>query len=140
YIVGNIGFLGEELARLRQLTRAGSSEDAAKLADCLGQLEQLASEIDEGATRVARIVADLGSFGQQPAQIKSANVRQALDWALRVSRTAITEHATIRLELEPVPEVRGDEGRLGQVFLNLLLNAAHALRYGDPATHEVSVA
>src|SRR5690606_37901642 len=44
YIVGNIGFLGEELARLRQLTRAGSSEDAAKLADCLGQLEQLASE------------------------------------------------------------------------------------------------
>jgi two-component system, cell cycle sensor histidine kinase and response regulator CckA len=39
-----------------------------------------------------------------------------------------------------VPEVRGDEGRLGQVFLNLLLNAAHAMQHGDPATHELCVA
>jgi CheY-like chemotaxis protein len=39
-----------------------------------------------------------------------------------------------------VPEVRGDEGRLGQVFLNLLLNAAHAMQQGDPATHELCVA
>jgi PAS domain S-box-containing protein len=141
YIVGNVGFLGEELAHLRELTRAAvPPEFAAKLGGGLAQLEQLVSEIEEGATRVARIVADLGSFGQQPTEIKSGNVRQALDWALRVSRTAITEHATIRLALEPVPEVRGDEGRLGQVFLNLLLNAAHAMRQGDPATHELCVA
>lgn len=141
YIVGNVGFLSEELARLRRMTAGGVSlEQAPKVADCLSQLEQLASEIDEGATRVARIVADLGCFGQQPVEIQNGSVRQALDWALRVSRAAITEHATIRLELQPVPEVRGDEGRLGQVFLNLLLNAAHALRNGDPATHELCVA
>jgi len=140
YIVGNVGFLGEELARLHQLTSPGNALDRAQLDDCMAQLDQLASEIEEGATRVARIVADLGCFGQQQTEIKSGNVRQALDWALRVSRTAVTEHATIRLELEPVPEVRGDEGRLGQVFLNLMLNAAHAMRQGDPATHELSVA
>jgi two-component system, cell cycle sensor histidine kinase and response regulator CckA len=140
YILGNVGFLGEELARLRRLASEGlPGEQMQKLADCLAQLDQLAIEIDEGATRVARIVADLGSFGQQPAEIKNGNVRQALEWALRVSRTAITQHAKIRLDLEPVPEVRGDEGRLGQVFLNLLLNAAHALRHGDPATHELAV-
>ncbi|HTV21510.1 MAG TPA: response regulator [Polyangiaceae bacterium] len=139
YIVGNVGFLGEELARLRGLVRKGVSGESSELGNCIGQLEQLASEIEEGATRVARIVADLGRFGQQPTEIKSGNVRQALDWALRVSRTAVTEHATIRLEFEPVPEVRGDEGRLGQVFLNLVLNAAHAMRQGDPATHELCV-
>jgi two-component system cell cycle sensor histidine kinase/response regulator CckA len=140
YIVGNVGFLSEELGALRELAKAAQPELSARLGQCVGQLEQLASEIDEGATRVARIVADLGCFGQQPTEIKSGNVRQALDWALRVSRAAITEHATIRLELEPVPQVRGDEGRLGQVFLNLLLNAAHAMREGDPATHELWVA
>lgn len=141
YIVGNVGFLSEELARLKRLTAAGVSVDQVPaLGECLCQLEQLASEIDEGATRVARIVADLGCFGQQPAAIKSGNVRQALDWALRVSRAAITEHAAMRLSLAPVPQVRGDEGRLGQVFLNLLLNAAHALRAGDPTTHELCVA
>jgi two-component system, cell cycle sensor histidine kinase and response regulator CckA len=141
YIVGNVGFLGEELASLRALTSADMPPAlAAKLSRSVAQLEQLSSEIEEGATRVARIVADLGCFGQQPTEIKSGNVRQALDWALRVSRAAITEHATIRLELEPVPEVRGDEGRLGQVFLNLLLNAAHAMQHGDPATHELCVA
>jgi two-component system cell cycle sensor histidine kinase/response regulator CckA len=140
YIVGNVGFLGEELARLRELTAGGVSlEQVPRLNECLSQLDQLASEIDEGATRVARIVADLGCFGQQPVEIKNGSVRQALDWALRVSRAAITQHATIRADLQPVPEVRGDEGRLGQVFLNLLLNAAHALRNGDPATHELAV-
>jgi two-component system cell cycle sensor histidine kinase/response regulator CckA len=141
YIVGNVGFLSEELTRLRQITAGGVSlEQVPKLCECLSQLDQLASEIDEGATRVARIVADLGCFGQQPVEIRNGNVREALDWALRVSRAAITQHATIRLELQIVPEVRGDEGRLGQVFLNLLLNAAHALRNGDPATHELCVA
>jgi two-component system cell cycle sensor histidine kinase/response regulator CckA len=141
YIVGNVGFLGEELESLRGLVSADvPPEFAAKLSRSVAQLDQLAKEIEEGATRVARIVADLGCFGQQPTAIRSGNVRQALDWALRVSRTAITEHATIRLDLEPVPEVRGDEGRLGQVFLNLLLNAAHAMQQGDPATHELCVA
>jgi two-component system, cell cycle sensor histidine kinase and response regulator CckA len=141
YIVGNVGFLSEELVRLREITADGVSlEQVPKLGECISQLGQLASEIEEGATRVARIVADLGCFGQQPVEIKNGNVREPLDWALRVSRAAVTQHATIRLELQPVPEVRGDEGRLGQVFLNLLLNAAHALRNGDPATHELCVA
>jgi two-component system cell cycle sensor histidine kinase/response regulator CckA len=140
YIVGNVGFLGEELARLRRLTAQGlPAERAPELAECLGQLEQLTAEIDEGATRVTRIVSDLGRFGQQPAPIKSGNVRQSLDWAVRVSRAAITQHASLELELDPVPFVRGDEGRLGQVFLNLLLNAGHACRHGDPSTHVVGV-
>jgi two-component system, cell cycle sensor histidine kinase and response regulator CckA len=141
YIVGNVGFLGEELLRLRRLIADGvTSEQVPSLNDCLGQLDQLTAEIDEGATRVARIVSDLGRFGQQPAPIRSGNVRQALDWAVRVSRAAITAHASLELELEPVPFVRGDEGRLGQVFLNLLLNAAHACRHGDATTHVVTVA
>lgn len=140
YIVGNVGFLGEELARLRELTVGGvTSEQAPVVAECLGQLEQLTAEIDEGASRVARIVSDLGRFGQQPAPSRSGNVRQALDWAVRVSRAAITQHASLELELDPVPFVRGDEGRLGQVFLNLMLNAAHACRHGDPTTHVVTV-
>jgi len=140
YIVGNVGFLGEELARLRRLTHGREGvEGPSELGDCLGQLEQLTSEIDEGASRVARIVSDLGRFGQQPAPIRNGNVRQALDWAVRVSRAAITQHASLELELDPVPFVRGDEGRLGQVFLNLLLNAAHACRHGDPSSHVVTV-
>jgi CheY-like chemotaxis protein len=35
--------------------------------------------------------------------------------------------------------VQGDEGRLGQVFLNLLLNAAHAMAGGDPDRNELYV-
>ena len=73
YIVGNVGFLGEELARLKRLTEAGVSVDQIPaLGECITQLQQLASEIDEGATRVARIVADLGCFGQQPARSRAA--------------------------------------------------------------------
>ncbi len=140
YIVGNVWLLGEELARLRSLASGAVwPEQEPALLERLGQLGRLTAEIDEGASRVARIVADLGRFSQQSGPIKSGNVRQAIDWALRVSRAALSAHATLELELDPVPFVRGDEGRLGQVFLNLLLNAAHASRHGDPSTHVVTV-
>ena len=42
-------------------------------------------------------------------------------------------------ELEDVPPVVANEGRLGQVFLNLLVNAAQAVPEGDTTAHEIRV-
>jgi CheY-like chemotaxis protein len=42
-------------------------------------------------------------------------------------------------QFESVPAVQGNESRLCQVFLNLLLNAAHAIPEGDAREHEIRV-
>jgi CheY-like chemotaxis protein len=52
----------------------------------------------------------------------------------------IKRRATLRRELRAVPPVRLAEARLGQVVLNLLINAAQALPVGDARRHEVGLA
>jgi CheY-like chemotaxis protein len=51
----------------------------------------------------------------------------------------IKHRARLVTQFEPVPSVQGNESRLCQVFLNLLLNAAHAIPEGDAQDHEIRV-
>ncbi len=140
YILGNVSFLSEELDRVgRMVQPLLPSHRQEDVAIALGRLSALISEVEEGASRVSRIVADLGLFGRREQEEREGDAVAALDWALRVSHTALSRVARVRRNLEPIPKVRGDEGRLGQVFLNMLLNAAHAMQDGDPASNELSV-
>jgi CheY-like chemotaxis protein/anti-sigma regulatory factor (Ser/Thr protein kinase) len=54
---------------------------------------------------------------------------------------AVNIHTRGRLvvDLRPMPPVFGDPGRLGQVFMNLLVNAIDAIDAGDPATNRIEV-
>jgi signal transduction histidine kinase len=51
----------------------------------------------------------------------------------------VAGRAKLVLDLDGAPPVHGNEARLGQVFLNLLVNAAHAIPRGRPDSNEVSV-
>jgi CheY-like chemotaxis protein len=56
-----------------------------------------------------------------------------------VTMAEIRHRARLIRNFEPVPEVRGDEARLGQVFVNILLNAAQAIEPGQSADNEIIV-
>ncbi|MEY2929295.1 MAG: hypothetical protein RL033_44 [Pseudomonadota bacterium] len=140
YILGNVGFLSEELERIAQLVQAAiPSHRRQDVNLALGRLGELIGEVDEGASRVSRIVADLGLFGRRELPAQDGDVIAALDWALRVSHATLSRVAKIRRNIEPMAAVKGDEVRLGQVFLNILLNAAHAMQDGDPTANELAV-
>jgi CheY-like chemotaxis protein len=49
-----------------------------------------------------------------------------------LAQTEIRQRAQLSLELGPVPPVLGNAHRLGQLFLNLLVNAAQAIPPGNP--------
>ena len=51
----------------------------------------------------------------------------------------IKYRARISRDIQWTPNVLADEGRLTQVFLNLLINAAHAIDEGDPEKNEIQV-
>lgn len=55
------------------------------------------------------------------------DIGSALEWAIRITKPLISRHGRLVQTIGPLPPVLADETRLGQVFVNVLVNAAHAL-------------
>jgi PAS domain S-box-containing protein len=108
-----------------------------------GELEELVRALDDvlaGGDRIRRIVADLRTFARADAgEIGAVDVTECVRWALRLLGPSVRERAQLIEDLPALPAVLGNDLRLGQVFLNLLQNAVHALGPGDPARHRVGV-
>jgi CheY-like chemotaxis protein len=67
----------------------------------------------------------------------ATDVRVVLEHAASLASTEVRPRARLVWDVADVPPVRGTEGRLTQVFLNLLVNAAHAIPEGSPADHVI---
>jgi len=103
-------------------------------------LEALREAVD-GTRRVTEIVQALKILGRtspttQPTEV---NLRKVLDATLAVAGNDLRRRARLVCELSEVPPVVGDEGRLGQVLLDLLNNAVQAIEAGHPEENTIMV-
>ncbi len=96
--------------------------------DALGECIEALSDASVGARRVERIVAALKTFSRpDDEKRRHLSLNGVLETAMDLS-TAITRHrAGLVRQLRPLPSAFGNEGRLVQVFVNLLNNAADAV-------------
>lgn len=123
YVLGN-------LELLRQHLRQSAGHGA--------ELSTLANEAHDGARRMKAITQDLRTFSQPHADaIESIDPRSVVESSLRMAATEIRHRATLRRHYEPVPPVFAELGKLGQVFLNLIVNAVQALPVGEVTEHEI---
>lgn len=84
--------------------------------------------VREGSRRVAHIVRAMKDFGQPGRSHKNlVDVNACLKTTLAVTQNALRFVADCELDLGDLPPVLGDLSALHQVFLNLVLNAVHAL-------------
>src|SRR6185436_7029794 len=60
--------------------------------------------------------------------------------AIQLALTEIRHRAQIVRRYEPVPPVIGDPIRIGQVLLNLLINAAQSIPGGDASSNRIEIA
>src|SRR5207249_2651050 len=99
--------------------------------------EEVPAAIDEsleGVQRVASIVRALKEFAHpQPREQADADLNQGLLSTLTVARNELRSVAQVETDLGDIPLVRCHIGDLNQVFLNLLINAAHAVSDADRA-------
>ncbi|MBC7174317.1 MAG: hybrid sensor histidine kinase/response regulator [Polyangiaceae bacterium] len=95
----------------------------------------------EGASRVVRIVRDLGMFARvdADAEPRPVDVNAVLDSALNMAASHIKYRAFVHKELGKIPKVLATEGRLSQVFLNLLVNAGQSITEGHAAENRIDV-
>jgi PAS domain S-box-containing protein len=104
------------------------------------QIKEALYEANEGARRVQRIVADLKTLARQGEdRLEPIDVEKTLHWAIGVTMAEIRHRAKLVKNFDNIPPVRGDEARLGQVFVNVLLNAAQAIEPGRAHENEIIV-
>ena len=89
----------------------------------------LLGESSEGMQRIKHIVADLRDFSRVgETKWQPADVHKCLDSTLNVISSEITTRTSIVKEYGVLPEIMCMPFQLNQVFMNLLLNAAHAIK------------
>ncbi len=94
--------------------------------------------IREGLERLRGVVGDLRAFSRGDADsVRAVDVREVLWRVIRMGEKNLLAKARLVEELEPVPHVIGNEGRLSQVFLNLLVNAVEALPEERPKSENL---
>nr|WP_267146736.1 two-component regulator propeller domain-containing protein [Pyxidicoccus xibeiensis] len=133
YIVSNLEHASEEadvLAReLGELRGAGPR---------LKDVSQALREALHGADRVRRIVRDLKTFSRPDEEQQGpVDLHAVLDSAAKIAMAELRPRAKLVRDYGEVPRVEGSEARLAQVFLNLLINSAHALPEGRAESNEV---
>ena len=91
-------------------------------------LPQLLDECGDGLGRVKKIVQDLKDFSRvDQANWQEADLNVGLESTLNVVRHEVKYKAEVIKELAPLPPVICLAAQLNQVFMNLIVNAAHAI-------------
>jgi len=129
YMLGNVQLLQGDVRRNLSLREEDRAELLARLA-----------LVEEGATRVRDIVRDLkGLSSADRVTVGAIDLHRVLDVCANMAEHEIRHRATLVRDYGPPVSLRASEARLGQVFLNLLVNAAHAVLEEKSAGHEIRV-
>lgn len=127
-VLSNSGFIETELNRM---------QNEPALATDVAWREEMrvaAEDLKSASTRIQKIVADLHIFSRPVNQAAGdCDVGRCLDWAVRTTAYAFRRRPPVKLELGELRPVSGDETRISQVFVNLVLNAAQALPVDEPS-------
>lgn len=102
--------------------------DAAEQAEWLDHARQQLDEAIQGAVRMQNIVRDLKTFSRVDDERRgNVVVQNVLESSINICWNEIRHRATLERDFKATPPVDANESRLGQVFLNLLINAAQAM-------------
>jgi PAS domain S-box-containing protein len=106
----------------------------------LSSLNEELRDARDAADRVRHIVRDLKIFSRGEDEVHGpVDVRRVMESAIRMAWNEIRHRARLVKSYGILPAVEASEARLGQVFLNLLINAAQAIPEGQVDANEIRV-
>jgi CheY-like chemotaxis protein len=84
-------------------------------------------------------VRSLLTFARPETDAGRADISRSIEAAINLALPSLRQKARVVNHASELPHVRGSEAKLGQVFLNLLINAAQAVPHGSPERELVEV-
>jgi PAS domain S-box-containing protein len=127
-VLANLSLLEQELPKVLPSTPHSS------------ELLQAVAEAHRGADRVAQIVRGLKVFSRGlDDRLQPLEIAHIADNVLRLLSNELRHRARVVRDFQPVPLVQASEAHIGQVLVNLLLNAAQSIPEGEADRNEVRV-
>ncbi|GBD95317.1 sporulation kinase E [bacterium BMS3Abin06] len=145
FISSNLGTLGKYVNKLSEFINTQtsvieslkSSEISEELTEkrkklkldyILKDVQELINESLEGAERVKKIVQNLKTFSRvDEAEYKYADINECIESTLNIVWNELKYKAAVEKDYQKLPLTKCYPQQLNQVFMNLLVNAAHSI-------------
>ncbi len=150
FIGSNIAFLNDAFTDVIDIINEyrkllGNVKEIGKFEDIVTNISELEEDADieyleeevpkaieqtsHGVERVSELVLGLKGFAHSAdnEEKEKANINQIINNTLIVCRNAYKYVANLEKQLDEIPEIRVHHGDIGQVVLNLVVNAAQAI-------------
>jgi signal transduction histidine kinase len=103
-------------------------EEGSDVKYVLNDIESILKESTEGLERIKKIVMDLKVFARKEEEAKSpVNLNDLLDGVINIVWNEIKYKAELKKDYGQIPQVLCRSQRMGQVFINLFINAVQAI-------------
>ena len=132
---------GEALSELEAAVQASGGTSGGATGAALERLRRLLGDASEGADRVRLITRDLKAFSRadEDTAPRPVELNRTVAAAVKLVAKRTGTRAQIDVRLGADVTVCGDENRLVQIFVNLLLNAADALPARSQAVNRIRI-
>jgi len=130
-VMGNLDLAARDLAK-----RTGDMGLTVEFSDVREELHDARAAVE----RIRDIVRDLKIFSRSSEdKLGPVDVPRVLESTLRMAWNEIRHRARLVRNYDQAPPVQASESRLGQVFLNLIVNAAQAIEEGRAEDNEIRI-
>ncbi len=118
--------MSESLKKIKDI------EKSLKIADHMIEIENAFTQCHDGLKRIENIIKTIKNFSQNETvaeeETEPYNINICIENAIIMARTEHRFHTDFITDYGDIPLIECNPGKITQVFLNLLINACHAIR------------
>jgi nitrogen-specific signal transduction histidine kinase len=140
YMLAHAQRLAVAAERLAGAVEKLSGPERDQLLELTRGMQDMIEPLRTGTERIAAITRDLRTFGRSDANdVTAVDMRAVTESVLQLVRKEMEGRASVRIDLQETAPVQGNQARLVQVVLNLVVNAMQALPENEPANNRISI-